>query len=256
MEHNLFVGIDVAKDRLDVHVRPAGEAFAVARDGEGLERLVSRLKGLEPALVVMEATGGYETVVASALAAGALPLAIVNPRQIRDFARATGKLAKTDALDASAIAHFAEAIRPPARAIADAEAQALGERVARRRQIVEMMTAERNRRRQMTQRKTVRSIERVLATLQAQLSLIEGDIDDAIRRTPAWQADSDLLASVPGVGKATIRTLIAESPNSAPSTGAPLPPWSGLLPSTVTAARCAAGAPSLEGAGPCAAPST
>jgi len=132
MEH--FVGIDVAKDRLDVHLRPCGEAFAVARDGEGLVQLVDRLGALAPRLVVMEATGGYETIVASAVAAAQLPLAVVNPRQIRDFARATGKLAKTDAIDAAAIAHFAEAIRPPARPIADAEAQALGELVARRRQ--------------------------------------------------------------------------------------------------------------------------
>ncbi len=132
MEH--FVGIDVAKDRLDVHLRPSGEAFAVARDGEGLVQLVDRLQTLAPSLVVMEATGGYETIVASAVAAAQLPLAVVNPRQIRDFARATGRLAKTDRIDAAAIAHFAEAVRPPARPIADAEAQALGELVARRRQ--------------------------------------------------------------------------------------------------------------------------
>ena len=124
-----FVGIDVAKDRLDVHVRPCGESFTVARDGKALAALVERLRRLAPALVVMEATGGYETVVASAIAAAQLPLAVVNPRQIRDFARATGKLAKTDRLDAAAIAHFAEAIRPPARPVADAQAQALGELV-------------------------------------------------------------------------------------------------------------------------------
>ena len=112
-----FVGIDVAKDRLDVHLRPSGESFAVARDGEALAQLVERLRTLAPLLVVMEATGGYETVVASTLAAAHLPLAVVNPRQIRDFARATGKLAKTDRLDAAAIAHFAEAIRPPVRPI-------------------------------------------------------------------------------------------------------------------------------------------
>jgi transposase len=132
MEH--FVGIDVAKDRLDVHIRPGGQAFAVARDGKGLAMLVERLQTLAPALVALEATGGYETVVASAVGAAQLPLAVVNPRQIRDFARATGKLAKTDRIDAAAIAHFAEAVRPPARPIADAEAQALGELVARRRQ--------------------------------------------------------------------------------------------------------------------------
>jgi len=210
MEH--FVGIDVAKDRLDVHLRPSGQSFAVARDGEALAALVERLRALAPALVVIEATGGYETVVASALGAAHLPLAVVNPRQIRDFARATGRLAKTDRLDAAAIAHFAEAIRPPARPIADAEAQALGELVARRRQVIEMMVAERNRRRMASQHRVIRAIERHLAVLQAELSELEGDIDGAIRQSPAWQADADLLQSVPGVGPATRRTLIAELP--------------------------------------------
>ena len=210
MEH--FVGIDVAKDRLDVHLRPGGENFTVTRDGEGLAQLVDRLHRLAPRLVVMEATGGYETIVASAVAAAHLPLAVVNPRQIRDFARATGKRAKTDAIDAAAIAHFAEAIRPPARPIAKPEAQALGELVARRRQVIEMMVAERNRRRRATQRRVVRAIDRHLELLQSELCELEGDIDGAIRGSPAWQADADLLASVPGVGPATLRTLIAELP--------------------------------------------
>ena len=210
MEH--FVGIDVAKDRLDVQVRPSGERVAVARDGEGLAALVERLQTLAPALIVIEATGGYETVVASALAAARLPLAVVNPRQIRDFARATGRLAKTDQLDAAAIAHFAEAVRPPVRPIADAQAQALGELVARRRQVIEMIVAERNRRRMATQPRVLRAIDRHVELLQAELSELEGDIDGAIRNSPAWQADADLLASVPGVGPATRRTLIAELP--------------------------------------------
>jgi len=210
MEH--LVGIDVSKDRLDVHLRPSGESFAVARDGDGLAALVERLQALAPALVVMEATGGYETIVASALGAAHLPLTVVNPRQIRAFARATGRLAKTDRLDAAAIAHFAEAIRPPARPIAEPEAQALGELVARRRQVIEMMVAERNRRRTATQRRVLRAIDRHLELLQAELSELEGDIDGAIRNSPAWQADADLLTSVPGIGKATLRTLIAELP--------------------------------------------
>ena len=198
MEH--FVGIDVAKDRLDVHIRPGGEVFAVGRDGKGLAVLVKRLLAL--ALVAMEATVG----------AAQLPLAVVNPRQIRDFARATGKLAKTDRIDAAAIAHFAEAVRPPARPIADAQAQALGELVARHRQVIEMIVAEGDRRRMASQRRVIRAIERHLALLQAELSELEGDIDGAIRKTPAWQEEADLLASVPGVGKATLRTLIAELP--------------------------------------------
>jgi transposase len=210
MEH--FVGIDVAKDRLDVHLRPSAESFAVARDGEGLVQLVERLQNLAPRLVVMEATGGYETIVASAVAAAHLPLAVVNPRQIRDFARATGKLAKTDAIDAAAIAHFAEAVRPPMRPIADAEAQVLGELVARRRQVIQMIVAERNRRRRATQRRILRAIERHLELLQSELSELEEDIDGAIRKSPAWQADAELLVSVPGIGPATLRTLIAELP--------------------------------------------
>jgi transposase len=184
----------------------------VGRDGKGLAVLVKRLQALAPALVAMEATGGYETVVASAVSAAQLPLAVVNPRQIRDFARATGKLAKTDRIDAAAIAHFAEAVRPPARPIADAQAQALGELVARHRQVIEMIVAEGDRRRMASQRRVIRAIERHLALLQAELSELEGDIDGAIRKTPAWQEEADLLASVPGVGKATLRTLIAELP--------------------------------------------
>ena len=207
-----FVGIDVAKDRLDVHVRPGGEAFAVARDGEGLEQLVERLRGLAPALIVLEATGGYETVVASAIASAGLPLAVVNPRQIRDFARATGRLAKTDALDAAAIAHFAAAIRPEPRPVADAQAQALGEMVARRRQIIEMIVAEQNRRRHLTQKRLVTGVERHLAVLQKELAALESEIDDTIRGTPAWREHEALLASVPGIGPATARLLIAELP--------------------------------------------
>jgi transposase len=207
-----YVGIDVAKDRLDVHVRPTGEVFAVARDGEGLATLTERLGGLKPSLIVLEATGGFEVTVAAALGAAKLPLAVVNPRQIRDFARATGKLAKTDALDAAAIAHFAEAIRPEPRPIPDEQAQALGELVARRRQVVEMIVAETHRRRQMTQRRLLRRVDRHLAVLQEELTEIERELDDAIRGTPAWRDSDDLLKSVPGVGNATARTLLADLP--------------------------------------------
>jgi transposase len=208
----MFIGIDVAKDRLDVHLRPAGEAFTVARDSEGIEALTARLTDLNPTLIVLEATGGFETVVAAGLAAAGLPLAVVNPRQIRDFARATGRLAKTDPLDAAVIAHFAEAVRPPARPVASAEAQLLGELIARRRQLIEMMTAERNRRRQLTAKSVIKGIDRILAALQAQLSELERDINDAVRGTPAWREKEDLLISVPGIGHKIARTLIAELP--------------------------------------------
>ncbi len=207
-----FVGIDVAKDRLDVHLRPSGESFTIARDGKGLEQLVERLRTRAPTLIVLEATGGYETVVASALAAAQLPLVVVNPRQARDFARATGRLAKTDTLDAAALAHFAEAVRPEPRPIPDAQALALGELVARRRQLIEMIVAEQNRRRHLTGKRLIKGIDRLLAALQKELTALEIDIDNSIRGTPAWRATEELLTSVPGIGPTTARMLIAELP--------------------------------------------
>jgi len=223
MEQDLFVGIDVSKERLDVHVRPHGRIFATGRDDAGLAELIEALRQLAPTLIVLEATGGYETIVASALASAHLPLAVVNPRRIREFAKALFdldaskdrhrcKLAKTDRLDAAIIAHFAEAVRPQPRPVADAEAQALGERVTRRRQVIEMMVAERNRARLVRQSRIRKAIERHLEVLQAELSEIDRDIDEAIRQSPVWQAEADLLDSVPGIGKATRRVLIAELP--------------------------------------------
>ena len=208
----MFIGIDVSKDRLDVHVRPSGEAFAVVRDGAGLDDLTTRLRTLAPALVVLEATGGFEGIVAAALAAAALPLAVVNPAQVRAFGRATGRLAKTDRLDAALIAHFAEAIRPSPRPVASEQAQALAELVTRRRQIVEMIGMESNRRRQARSPKVLRGIARTLAALQATLTELDREIGDQIRGSPAWRAAEDLLTSVPGVGPITARTLIAELP--------------------------------------------
>lgn len=207
-----YAGTDVAKDRLDVHLRPSGHGFAVPRNGSGIEHLLDRLRADPPALVVMEATGGFELTVAAAIAGAGLPLAIVNPRQIRDFARATGRLAKTDRLDAEAIALFAERIRPDPRPVADEDAQALAELVARRRQIVEMIGMEQNRRRQAQARRVARTIEATLRVLEAQLSELDDDIDGAIRASPAWRAADDLLQSVPGVGPVASRTLIAEMP--------------------------------------------
>lgn len=208
----MFVGIDVSKDRLDVHLRPSGEAFAVTRDGKGIDELIAALAKAVPRLIVLEATGGFETVVAAGLAAAGLPLAVVNPRQIRDFARATGRLAKTDALDAAVIAHFAEAVQPEPRALPDDAARELGELVARRRQLIEMIVAENNRRRSLTRAKPIKTVDRVLATLQKQLTAIESDIDDSIRGSPVWRATEDLLLSVPGIGPKIARTLIAELP--------------------------------------------
>ena len=207
-----FVGIDVSKDRLDVHVRPSGRAFAVTRDGTGLEQLVDDLRNLAPASIALEATGGFEIAVAAALAGAALPLAVVNPRQIRDFARATGRLAKTDALDAQVIALFAERIRPEPRPIANADSQTLAELVARRRQVVEMIGMETNRLHQARNPRVQRMLKATLKTLKAQLAELDRDIDDTIKRSPVWRVADDLLTSVPGVGDVTAHTLIADLP--------------------------------------------
>jgi transposase len=216
MEHSTkgasFVGIDVSKDRLDVHVLPSRQCFAVVRNGEGLDQLVGELHRLSPALIVLEATGGFELTVAAALAGAGLPLAVVNPRQIRDFARAIGRLAKTDALDAEVIALFAERIRPEPRPLAEPAAQVLAELVARRRQVVEMIGMESNRLRQAANPRVQGMLRTTLQTLSAQLTELDRDIDDTIKRSPVWRAADILLTSVPGVGEVTSRTLIADLP--------------------------------------------
>ena len=206
-----FVGIDVSKDRLDVHICPSGQAFTVPRHDRGLEQLVNDLRARAPTLIVMEATGGFEIAVAAALASAALPLAIVNPRQIRDFARATGRLAKTDALDAQVIALFAERVRPEPRPLADADSQSLAELIARRRQVVEMLGMETNRLHQSRNPRVQHMVKASLKTLKAQLAELDRDIDDSIKRSPIWRAADDLLTSVPGVGDVT-HTLIADLP--------------------------------------------
>ena len=162
--------------------------------------------------MVLEATGGFEVTVAAALAAAGLPLAVVNPRQIRDFARAMGRLAKTDALDAEAIALFAERIRPEPRPVADADARTLAELVARRRQLVEMIGMERNRLRLVRARRVQKSLAAPLRVLEAELARLDRDIDGTVRGSPVWRETEDLLTSVPGIGDITARTLIAELP--------------------------------------------
>ena len=207
-----FVGIDVSKDRLDVHVRPSGQTLTAARDSTGLQQLVGSLRKLAPALIVLEATGGFEITVAAALASAGLPLAVVNPRQIRDFARATGRLAKTDALDAQVIALFAERVRPEPRPLADADSQNLAELIARRRQVVEMIGMETNRLYQVRNARVQRMLRTTVNTLTAQLAELDRDIDDTIKRSPVWRAADNLLTSVPGIGDVTAHTLIADLP--------------------------------------------
>ena len=207
-----IVGIDVSKDRLDVAVRPSGEVFAIERNPAGLEQLTLRLGALSPKLVALEASGGFETIVVAALAAARLPVVVVNPAQIRAFAKAVGQRAKTDPIDAGVIAHFAEATKPEPRPLPDEATQLLADLVARRRQILEMAVAERQRQKRVTVPHLRKSIVRLLKALERELASADTDINDAVRGSPAWREKDDLLASVPGVGPTIARTLIAELP--------------------------------------------
>ena len=211
MDAIVIVGIDVSKDRLDVAVRPGGEAFFVRRDGDGIAALIERLGPLGPAAIAVEATGGFETVVAAGLAGAGLPVVVVNPAQLRAFANALGKRAKTDPIDAGVIAHFVEATKPAIRPLPDEETQLLADLVARRRQIVAMIGAERQRQKRAPAR-IARSIVRLVKALEKELASLDHEIDDAVRGSPAWRDKEDLLASVPGIGKTIARTLIAELP--------------------------------------------
>ncbi len=212
MEREIFIGIDVSKDRLDGYVLPMAEAFSVARDAEGVAALVARVGALAPGLIVMEATGGFEQVVAGAVAGAGLPVVVVNPRQIRDFARAIGRLAKTDRIDAQVIALFAERVRPEVRPLSDEQTRLLDELVTRRRQVIEMIVAEGNRARLLESRRLKKRIERHRSALQDELTEIEQELDETIRGTPIWCEKENLLKSVPGVGDNLARTLIAELP--------------------------------------------
>lgn len=212
MLEQITVGIDVSKDHLDVHIRPSSEVFVVTRDGAGLAALVDRLRPIAPHLVALEATGGLEAIVVAALAGAGLPVVVVNPAQVRSFARALGKRAKTDPIDAAVIAHFAAATAPEIRPMPDAATRLLADLVARRRQIVEMIGSERQRLRHAPPIRVKRSIERLLRALEKELADIDHDVDGAVRGSPAWREAEDLLSSVPGVGPVTSRSLIADLP--------------------------------------------
>jgi transposase len=207
-----FIGIDVSKGTLDLHTRPTGEVVHVANDTDGIATLVARIVGWAPVLVVLEATGGLEHPLAAALAAARVNAAVVNPRQVRDFARATGQLAKTDAIDAAVLAHFAEAIRPEARLLPDAQTHELAEMLGRRRQLLGMRTAEANRLGTVTAARVRRSIETHLAWLAKQLEGLDADLSDAIQNSAVWRVNDDLLQSIPGVGRVVSRALLAELP--------------------------------------------
>lgn len=208
----IYVGIDVSKDRLDVAVRPTGEIFTVARNGAGIDELIERLAAISPRLVAIEATGGFETIVAAGLAGAGLPVVVVNPAQVRAFANALGKRAKTDPIDAMVIAHFAEATKPQLRQLPDEMTRLLADLVARRRQIVEMIAAESQRARRVSNHRLKKSMARLHKALEKELSELDDDIGDHVRGTPAWAEKEDLLASVPGIGPTIARSLIAEMP--------------------------------------------
>lgn len=208
----LFVGIDVSKARLDGCVRPTGQAFQHPNDPDGVAALVARLVPLAPAGVVLEATGGYEVPAASALAAAGLPVAVVNPRQARDFAKATGRLAKNDRIDAAVLAHFGEAIRPRPRPLPDAQARSLDALLARRRQLLDMLTMERNRLGVCADAAVRADLEAHVGWLLERLTGCEKELDAAVKATPAWREKEDLLRSIPGVGPVASRTLLAALP--------------------------------------------
>jgi len=227
----IYVGIDVSKDRLDVHVRPTMQHFNVPRTDKGIEALIARLLELQPARVAVEATGGFERVVAAGLAGACLPVVVVNPAQVRDFAKSLGKRAKTDPIDAAVIAHFVEATKPELRAMPDEATRMLADLVTRRRQIVEMIGAE-SQREKRADKRMKKSIVRLKAALMKELSEIDGDIDDSIKGSPVWRVDEDLLTSVPGIGKKTARTLLAHLPELGKTAGRKIAALAGLAPFT------------------------
>lgn len=213
MEATVVVGIDVSKERLDVAIYPSDEpGFAVARDAAGLDALAARLKPLGPTAVAVEATGGFESVVVASLAAAGLPMLVVNPAQIRAFANALGKRAKTDPIDALVIARFVAATKPEPRPLPDEATQRLADLVARRRQIIAMMVAERQRQKRLLAPRLQHSITRLLEALQKELSEVDREIDTEVRGSDTWREKAKLLASVPGVGPIIARTLLAEMP--------------------------------------------
>ena len=210
-QEETYVGIDVAKARVDIATRPWGDVWSVDYDEQAVSELVSSLLAMEPTMVLLEATGGLEVPLVSALAAAALPVVVVNPRQVRDFARATGKLAKTDALDAQVLAHFAEAVRPSVRPLRDADTQELNFLTTRRSQLVTMLVSEKNRLGRASHSVRPR-IQSHITWLEQELSDLENDLREALRRSPVWREKDDLLRSVPGVGEQLSLSLLAYLP--------------------------------------------
>jgi transposase len=210
-KHDVFVGIDVAKAQLDVAVRPTEASWQVSHDEPGIAKLVAHVAKLQPTLVVLEATGGLEWTVVAELAAAGVPVAVVNPRQVRDFAKATGKLAKTDRLDATLLARFGEAVQPEPRPLPDDATRQLTALLARRQQLVGMLTAERNRRR-LAVRSLHTELDEHIAWLERRLQQLNGDLERAVKSSPVWREQELLLRSLKGVGPVLTRTLLSQLP--------------------------------------------
>lgn len=206
----VYVGMDVSKATIDICASD-GEAWQVANDDASMGELCSRIASMGPALVVLEATGGYELRAAGALAVTGVPVAVVNPRQVRSYARSVGQLAKTDRIDARILARFAAAVRPEPRPLPDAETNELEALITRRRQVIDMITAERNRL-ELATPLTRKQIKLHIGWLQRQVAKVDEDITGMVRRSPVWRAKDDLLQSVPGIGDATSRSLLALLP--------------------------------------------
>ncbi len=210
-EEAVFVGIDVSKAQLDTSISGEADTLSVSNDPDGIQQILEFLRPRTPVLIVLEATGGFETPAVAGLAAAGLPVVVANPRQVRDFAKATGQLAKTDRIDAQILALFAARIQPPIRPLPDEASQALDALVARRRQLIEMLVAEKNRL-GFAQTTVKKGIQKHIRWLERQLQDVDQDLDSMIRHSPIWKAQNDLLRAVPGVGPNLSRTLIAELP--------------------------------------------
>jgi transposase len=207
-----FIGIDVSKATLDVAVHGSGARLQAQNDEQGLKELGAQLLALAPELVVMEASGGYERLCAAVLAQTGLPVAVVNARQVRAFAVATGVLAKTDAVDARVLAHFAAAVRPAVRSLPDEQRAALDEIMGRRRQLVGMLVMEKNRLAQARNAGVRRDIKSLIAILQKRIGGCDGELQRQIQASPVWRAQDDLLRSFNGIGPVNVRTLLVELP--------------------------------------------
>jgi transposase len=233
----IFVGIDVAKDRLDLAWRPTGERWTAPNTERGIRAICRRLRTPGPTLIVLEATGGLELPLTGALAAAGLPVVVVNPRQIRDFAKATGRLAKTDALDAAVLAHFAEAVRPEPRPLPDAATQALSALLLRRRQLIGMRTAEQNRL-GSAPAPVRQAIVAHIRWLESRLAELDEELARTIRESPLWREKDDLLQSTPGVGPVLARTLLASLPELGTLTRQQVAALVGVAPLNRDSGRC------------------